>query len=257
MFLCCIVCVDLTALDWQKELVPRSYTYAITPLAAQKRRRSSNLDNPAVQLQLPPCELAPASLQPKTPRPDLTIGLKDSDAAWNQKAEFWKALGLSGNEIRPILASLQARDTFWSDPCTTSPSQLRFPFFVVELKSGNNATMVDAENQAAVSGAIALDLLQKLGAGYAGQDEEADTTFRLRTYSCTTEGAMCTLWAHLPNANGAEGSYMAWIQTYRITNAVSARDFIHAVGRILAWGATEYKDWVLKGVAGTVRGALS
>jgi hypothetical protein len=66
---------------------------------------------------------------------------------------------LRGEDIKDILANLQAASSDAdvvgiriSDPCTASPSGMRFPFLVDEVKSSGSSTIADAENQSAVLG---------------------------------------------------------------------------------------------------------
>jgi hypothetical protein len=150
--------------------------------------------------------------------------------------------------------------TLISDPCTASPSGLRFPFFVVEAKSGGSTTMAEAENQAAVSGACALTILRTLrtlsGQVNAPIRDTSSTclgpaSLITRTFSLTTEGPTHTLWVNFQEEEEEEsGSSMVWLGTYRITDTKSVRELVDAMASILSWGATEFKGWVEQSILG-------
>ncbi|EOD49617.1 hypothetical protein UCRNP2_3617 [Neofusicoccum parvum UCRNP2] len=164
------------ARDWQAALKPILYTHRY-PAAPQKRPQAENMAPPAD----PVLEQAPSSLQPRTPRPDIAVSL---DAA---------RLG----PLDSILKELQEAPPdsgftyLLSDPCTTAPSGMRFPFFVAELRSSGRA-MIEAENRVAVGGSCALSILRSLENGAAADGEDSG----LRTYSLTTEGIYASLWQH-------------------------------------------------------------
>ncbi|EON68425.1 hypothetical protein W97_07749 [Coniosporium apollinis CBS 100218] len=297
--LCC-----LPNRDWQAALKPVAYFHNFASVLPRKRPTSTSspanilhpghpdypspdqsttttfanqphMPPPAQKLQLEP---APARLQPRTPRPDLCVGLSDSDASWDKDHEFWVSAGLRGKDIKDILVDLQAAagsdaevmGTLISDPCTASPSGMRFPFLVVEVKSGGSASIADAENQSAVSGECALGILRALATeerrplverAPAGTNNAADTlesrsqsrsplsntsSFRLRTFSLTTEGPAHVLWAHHPEPTG---SSMVWLGAYRVTNGNSAAQLVRMLANVLVWGATDLKRWVREGIA--------
>lgn len=199
----------------------------------------------AQRLKLEP---APARLQPKTPRPDLSVGLNDSDAAWAADEAFWTRSGLHSKDVKAILTDLQAAPAtpdsgppLITDPCTATPSGLRFPFFMVEVKSGGSSSIADAENQSAVSAACALRILRALGGGDLPSADEDDGAFDVRTFSLTTEGPTHDLWAHY---RVGAGEHMVWLGGYRVTNQASARALVREVARVLHWGAGELRGWV-------------
>ncbi|KAF2136279.1 uncharacterized protein K452DRAFT_237777 [Aplosporella prunicola CBS 121167] len=258
--------------DWQSCLKPVALTHKLTSGLPQKRH-PSDYPSPdqsqsttaaaapfANQPHLPPpqqrlkLEPAPARLQPKTPRPDLTIGLNDSDASWDADGEVWARAGLRGRDVKGILADLQATGTggedaaaapLITDPCTASPSGLRFPFLVVEAKSGGSASIADAENQAAVAGTCALKILRSVAGEQQQQQDaaaDADAPFKMRMFSLTTEGPTHVLWAHY-RSDSSEWA-MVWLGAYRVTNRRSAGELVAIVARILRWGAREFRDWV-------------
>src|SRR5450759_4415233 len=208
--------------------VPRkrhaSNSTTITPsLDYPSREQSLSISQPYMPLGYH-MEPAPNALQPKQPCPDLSIGLRDSEASWAEHNGLWRSTGLRGNNngITQILADLQACGTLISDPCTSEPSGLRFPFLVVEAKSGGSSTLVEAENQAAVSGACSLGILRTL-AGERSTMDETISSFSLRTFSLTTDVAIHVLLAHCEETGG---SSMVWLGIYRITDEKSAQELV-------------------------------
>ncbi|KAL0258458.1 hypothetical protein SLS55_005951 [Diplodia seriata] len=206
------------------------------PPPALLANRTEPLPSSVPVLRLEP---APPRLQPKTPRPDLSIGLSDSDAAWKDGEESWTRPSLRGRDVKEILADMQHAAhqesvTLITDPCTASPSGLRFPFLTVEAKSADSATIADAENLAAVSAACALRILGDLS-------KAENAASKLRTFSLTTEGPVHVLWAHIPQG---KGSHMIWLGAYRITHRASAEDLVRKLALILHWGAGDFADWV-------------
>ncbi|OJD29374.1 copper transport accessory protein [Diplodia corticola] len=215
------------------------------PPPALAAHRTDPAPAPAPVLRLEP---APPRLQPKTPRPDLSIGLSDSDAAWKEDEQAWTRPGLRGRDVREILADLQHgaahQDsvTLITDPCTASPSGLRFPFLTVEAKAASSASITDAENLAAVSAACALRILAELSKPPSEPaPSAAHSALQLRTFSLTCEGPAHVLWAHVP---AAKGSHMIWLGAYRITHRASALDLVRNLALILHWGAGDFADWV-------------
>lgn len=208
-------------------------------------------------------EPAPARLQPKTPCPDLSIGLSDSDTAWttddDDGAQSWTRPGLGGRDVKDILVDLQHaaaghedRLTLITDPCAASPSGLRFPFLVVEATLGVGGSIADAENHAAVAAACALRILAELSSperaavkksssSEPSPSSECAEASNMRCFSLTTDGPMHVLWAHTPAGNG---SHMVWLGAYRVTHLASARDLVSKIARILHWGAGDMRDWV-------------
>ena len=189
---------------------------------------------------------APDWGQPKIPKPDLTIGLLDTSDAWSRSGLHSEAgnildqaqIAASSADVSDVAAGeVDWESGLISDPFVTSPSGLRFPFLVVELKS-ELATLTEAENQAAVSGACALRMLESLvktsdgdgdfgqeqttgGAGTSAQETGSEAAagsparaapstapdasqnaakepFTIRTYSLTTSGPTQSLWVHVP-----------------------------------------------------------
>ncbi|KAK0638443.1 hypothetical protein DIS24_g9835 [Lasiodiplodia hormozganensis] len=238
-----------------------------TPDQTQSPVQSQPATNPPPPLAPPRTpflhlEPAPARLQPKTPRPDLSVGLSDSDAAWTTDEKPWTRPGLGGRDVKDILVDLQHaaghedRMTLITDPCVASPSGLRFPFLIVEATPGANASIADAENNAAVAAACALRILAELSSPERAaavkkepaseQKQSAErgaeaSSMHMRCFSLTTDGPMHVLWAHTPAGNG---SHMVWLGAYRVTHLASARDLVRSLARILHWGAGDLRDWV-------------
>jgi hypothetical protein len=108
------------------------------------------------------------ALKIKTPRPDISIGLKaDAVLAALQSSQspdsISPAITITKTKARNFLRSACNGKSTTSLAATTQEVQIRFPFMPVEGKAyATGRTMYEAENQAAVSGACALGILHRL-----------------------------------------------------------------------------------------------
>ncbi|KAF2123722.1 hypothetical protein P153DRAFT_435691 [Dothidotthia symphoricarpi CBS 119687] len=109
---------------------------------------------------------------------------------------------------------------------------LHFPFLLVEAKgltaSGN---MMGAENQAAVGGACAINILEAL------QRIEPDFRPSRIVFSISTEGPLHQLFIHYH----IDGRYhMVVHRAWRVTLQRDCTEFVIALARIIQWGAGEF-----------------
>ena len=149
-----------------------------------------------------------------------------------------------------LLNDLQETRELVSDPGLT-PLKLRFPFFLVEAKSGaTGGNLYQAQNQAAVGGASAIEILKALYQESEGRSFNmaspavAGTMCQLLTFSATTEGPVCELWAHFWNAAN-ERHCMANIDAWRTTCRDKAFDFVSKISTILNWGSETFHNGVV------------
>jgi hypothetical protein len=149
-----------------------------------------------------------------------------------------------------LLNDLQETRALISDPGLSSLS-LRFPFFLVEAKSGaTGSNLYQAQNQAAVGGASAIEILKALYKACEGQPLKTlapsmASTCPLLTFSATTEGPSRELWAHFWDEN--EGNYcMANINMWRTTHKDRAFDLVNKISSILNWGSTTFQAAIVE-----------
>ncbi|KAK4979668.1 hypothetical protein LTR28_003313 [Elasticomyces elasticus] len=187
----------------------------------------------------------------KAPRPDMCVGL--SDEVLVEAIE-----PLKGRKAAKIfLADLQDNATLISNPFVTSLG-FRFPFFIVEAKSGaTGGNLYQAQNQAAVGGAAALRILQNFAelcvdtATASAPDRAhhaAEAALPLEhplTFSLATEGPVHELWAHIVKPTDGEFC-MVCVGLWRTTAASGARDLMRHLVAILEWGTKEFKEGVVR-----------
>ncbi|PKY05492.1 hypothetical protein P168DRAFT_232923 [Aspergillus campestris IBT 28561] len=190
-----------------------------------------------------PMPITPFTL--KNPRPDISVGISGQGLATT----------LQSRQVRNgkyLLNDLQETGELISDPGLT-PLNLRFPFFLVEAKSGaTGGNLYQAQNQAAVSGASAIEVLKALYQKSEGRRPSntaspavGGTMCQLLTFSATTEGPICELWAHFwDEAN--DSHYMANIDTWRTTCRDKAFDFVSKISTILNWGSATFHNAVVE-----------
>lgn len=194
----------------------------------------------------------------KTPRPDITLGLSDDSLA-----------GAIGSSL--LLPDMQENGELVSDPHGTQIG-LRFPFFVIESKSGaTGANLWQAQNQAAVSAAIALRILRQLDVlveiqndGLHDEEEGTETTRDLRgtvvhgqslynrVFSMVHEGPVFELWAHYETHHGVKDQeedrydvHASCVATYRITIPSDAQRLMRHFACILHWANGEFLSGVI------------
>ena len=203
----------------------------------------------------PPAFPAPEkdNLSPvKTPHPDLSIGIDldnlisalyptlDSDDArsfidWLQKEMVQHE---SGGSPEPMLIPIPA----------TLAGDLAFPFTVIEGKAYSTGKQIfEAENQAAVSMACALNILHRLDR--IANDEIIASTQKRVLFSITTEGPIHELWAHWTIIKGGIRRFeSALLDSWNGLVQSRASDFIVKLYSVCAWGKGPFMESVVEGL---------
>ena len=170
-----------------------------------------------------------------TPRPDVTLGL--AHRSFNRPQ-------------RTALMMLQDKRFVLSDPRQTQIG-MRFPFLVVNSardEAGGN--MMETENQAAVAGGCALNILGDLQStvtritsqrnqGSSAKDHNKTPPFIL---SVTTERPLHELWVHYWVG---EEYHRTCHRAWRMTRGEDAIKFVQALASIVEWGRTVFRQNVL------------
>ncbi|KAH8724207.1 hypothetical protein GQ44DRAFT_709291 [Phaeosphaeriaceae sp. PMI808] len=159
---------------------------------------------------------------------------------------------------RTVLMLLQDDCRVLSEPHQAQIG-LRFPFLVIESKGGAAAgNLIGAQNQAAVDGACALNILSDLQcvvtrivsqSGYIQcnkgnpntEQGEKDKTPAI-LFSVTTEGPIHEIWVHY---RVGEAYHMTCHRAWRTTRREDAREFVQALARIVEWGRIGFRQSVL------------
>ena len=175
----------------------------------------------------------------KTPRPDITVGLKLSNLV-----ELLKARGLSKIEAEDFLKVLRYQQIFHFNPLQ-SIVPICFPPMVVEGKSySTGKTVFEAQNQAAVSGAYMTDMQHHV-AKFAQSTCHGSHQFKEPlAFSICTEGPMLQLWVHYTKMPGDVRQYhMNIIKVCHASSFESlregVRDFFEAVDGIMDWATSD------------------
>ncbi|KAF2844081.1 hypothetical protein T440DRAFT_410872, partial [Plenodomus tracheiphilus IPT5] len=156
-----------------------------------------------------------------TPRPDILVGL-----AWHSFTELHQVL----------LGEWQDNGHLLSEPQLVQHG-LHFPFLLVEAKGlATSGNMMGAENQAAVGGACALNILNAL------QHLEPSSPLARIVFSISTEGPLHQLFIHYY----IDGKYhMTVHRAWRATLQRDCIEFVLALARIIQWGEGEYRNAVV------------
>ncbi|KAF2023972.1 hypothetical protein EK21DRAFT_16057, partial [Setomelanomma holmii] len=169
-----------------------------------------------------------------TPKPDITIGLA-SDC-------IKKALNLSQDLLLHLQTDPNNPQPFISDPHQV-PLGLRFPFLIVEAKGLNTGgNLIHAQNQAAVAAASALNILSNLDALILDPNINAELSNPSIMFSLATEGPTHELWVHYRFENEY---HMFCLESWRTTLPGHAEKLVEYLGRIMEWGAGDFKDRVV------------
>jgi len=190
----------------------------------------------------------------KTPCPDITIGiggnacldsLSSPDFSKIQAQEFLRRLqaecdSLDQGEEKLLLTVMATGRVF-------------FPFATLEAKAYLTGKQIsEAQNQAAVSGACALNFQLRLTemAKSAVSDFDDSQYRHPLFFSICTEGPYHELWAHYTCVEASRRTFN--MKLVKICNAMlkeTIEDFFVAVDNVLGWGA----DTFLKSVADRMR----
>ena len=154
-----------------------------------------------------------------------------------------------GDNARFFLNDLQDTEALISDPGLTR-LHLRFPFFVIESKSGAaGGNLYQAQNQSAVSGASAINILRGVNELYeleypkrhGGKETHSTVDLPLLAFSMTTEGPVCEICAHFWDP-AKKGYCMTNMGIWRTTSEAGALEVVSRVSRILRWGSIGLKN---------------
>lgn len=225
-----------------------------TPLSAQAALPSPNPNDAATTFPrpLPSLPLTPSigtssgmeGMNPfyvSTPKPDITIGL--AHTAFQPRQQRYLVVHQT---LQSILSDSHAADM-----------RLRFPFLVVEAKGLSlTGSLVSAQNQAAVSGAAMLGILQDLckqADSYGSQvsdsgAEATDSCARLQETPALCISIVIVGRIHDLNVHSMhdEKHFTYPFQTYRTTFHADARKFVACLVQILDWGKGRYKNGIVE-----------
>jgi hypothetical protein len=168
-----------------------------------------------------------------TPKPDITVGLAHA--------------GFTSRHQRRLVDH-QASTSILSDPHIADMA-LRFPFLVTETKGlGVNGNLVAAQNQAAVSGASMLVILQGLqnqvewNNSSATDSEFISTQAPMMCFSIVTAGPTHEICVHF---RYQEAFHMHCVRSCRTTHRCDTWEFVLFLSRILQWGRGDFKDSIV------------
>jgi hypothetical protein len=167
-----------------------------------------------------------------TPKPDITIGLAHTGL---ERHHQW------------CLVDYQASGIILSDPYAADMG-MRFPFLIVEVKGlSQNGSLVGAQNQAAISGACMLTILQDLQ-NPANRSATSTLDVRLASlerpslcFSIVTAGAIHEMYVHFMQGGTI---HMHCIQSFRTTFDRESRVFVYYLSQILEWGSGVFRSSV-------------
>ncbi|KAL8709486.1 MAG: hypothetical protein Q9220_005728 [cf. Caloplaca sp. 1 TL-2023] len=181
----------------------------------------------------------------KTPRSDITIGLRDTLVI-----EKLKEKGFRGLEASDFLKALQYQQVL-SNPLQQQYS-IFFPPLVVEGKSYSTGRSVfEAQNQAAVSGSCMTNLQHQLAdLSKRTSPESSSRSQEPLAFSICTEGPMMQLWVHYTTLTDDERLYH--MNILRICHASTqpflqegVRDFLKAVYGVMKWAISDFLDGIV------------
>ncbi|KAL9039410.1 MAG: hypothetical protein Q9180_002545 [Flavoplaca navasiana] len=182
----------------------------------------------------------------KTPRPDITIGLRDTTVI-----EKLKEKGLRALEASDFLKALQNQQILYSNPLQPA-YPLRFPPLVVEGKSYSTGRPVfEAQNQAAVSGSCMTNLQHKLTELTERTSPKSHQSKDPLAFSICTEGPMMQLWVHYTTL--VDGERMYNMNILRICHASTqpflqegVKEFFKAVFGVMQWSTLDFLDGLVE-----------
>ena len=220
--------------------------------AAQAKTRTAQDDMPAPATTAkiePKADSSPI----KTPRPDISIGLRTVavvDALVSHDMNT-----VAANDFLDYLQQTFRRNTVQEPLLCSEPTQrslnLRFPFLVIEGKSyATGKPIYEAQNQAAVSGACALkillDLVQMAARVENGSSSPGPDSAQSIVFSVCTEGPHHELWVHYTTTeHGVRMFNMSILKTCHISLPDGVLDFLVVLDRVLTWGASVFLDGVV------------
>ena len=251
-----------SSLDWQPSLKPciRPTKVNLDHLYRSEDEAEESLERPSKRQQGDESYISPEIsaewLGPlpiprsdvKTPRPDISIGLRDAAVV-----NALHSQGLTRVEAEDLLKALATPDVrnggrplLYSEP-TQAALQIRFPFLPVEGKSyATGRTIYEAQNQAAVSGACSLKILHDLD-DLVRKSDPACSKGQPIVFSICTEGSIHQLWVHYTTARDGDRVYhMAIIKTCDMALCNDVPGFLEAVDNVMRWGSGDHKKTIAK-----------
>lgn len=185
----------------------------------------------------PPPPITPKPAIPaKTPRPDITAGLRHTTVV-----DALVARGLGEIQTSEILEILQEQQLLCSDPVQQALA-IRFPHMVVEGKSySTGKSIFEAQNQAAVSGSCMTNLQHVLiglteRASFGSYQSKAPIAF-----SICTEGPHMELWVHYTIlVEGVRIYNMNILKTCHASLEEGVVEFLMMVDLVMNWASTDF-----------------
>jgi hypothetical protein len=159
-----------------------------------------------------------------TPKPDIVVGLEDRAFAPTHRVR---------------LAKHQSSGSILSDPHSAAMG-LRFPFLIAETKGLSlNGGLVAAQNQAAISAACILKILNDLENQAALPTAPTSPAAPHLCFSITTEGPVHELWVHFKLG---EATHMQNIRVWRTTHQRDVRELVYCLAQILKWAKADLME---------------
>jgi hypothetical protein len=191
----------------------------------------------------PPLPSTPKPAIPvRTPRPDITAGLRHSTVV-----DALVARGLGKIKASGILETLQEQQVLCSDPVQQA-LPIRFSHLVVEGKSYSTGRPVfEAQNQAAISGSCMTNLQHMLTdlterASPGSYHSKAPLAF-----SICTEGPHMELWVHYTTLTEGVRIYnMNILKTCHASLVEGVVEFFILVDIVMSWASTEFLNEIVE-----------
>ncbi|KAL8825346.1 MAG: hypothetical protein Q9191_004469 [Dirinaria sp. TL-2023a] len=168
----------------------------------------------------------------KTPRPDISIGLSN-DAV----VDALRSRDLTRTGAKRFLKAALLRLG-----STKQEVQMRFPFMPVEGKSyATGKTIYEAQNQAAVSGACALEILHRLDDLAQRAQPSSNSKGQHIVFSVCTQGPIHELWAHYTTEEDGHRIYNNQIwKSCNMAVGCEVLGFLEAIDNVMRWGSEEH-----------------
>ncbi|KAL8932234.1 MAG: hypothetical protein Q9211_006438 [Gyalolechia sp. 1 TL-2023] len=205
-------------------------------------------DNPGPPMPPPPPPAPPNQdiCIVKTPRPDITIGLRDTILIAQLKAK-----GLRELQASDFLKALQNQQVLCSNPLRPA-YPMRSPPLVVEGKSYSTGRPVfEAQNQAAVSGSCMTNLQHRLAELTKRTSPGPHQGKEPLAFSICTDGPIMQLWVHYTTL--MDGEHMYNMNIVRRCHASSqpflqegVKDFFKAVSGVMRWAVSDFLDDIVE-----------
>ncbi|KAK5168665.1 uncharacterized protein LTR77_005974 [Saxophila tyrrhenica] len=167
----------------------------------------------------------------RTPKPTLTVGFTE-DAVYGGSAAYreipleeWK---------RSALPIIPVKPTWVFD--------VQLPYLLVECRSETNTSLLSAQNQAAVAGASALNIMQ--GIPHLAEQHGWEPF----VFSLTSDGPIVELWIHFLTGRSGERYCMAKLSYARLTDEKGTRKIAEDIAAVMKWAHTELLPRVVEAV---------